>query len=76
MQTNAEKHQEDLLMASETALNSTYMDHGLDSVEDDEEGILLYQQLTKLWRMADMYAHRRLSNSPAVLAKIPVEERA
>ena len=42
MQTHAQKHQEDLLMASETALNSTYMDDSLDSVEDDKEGILLH----------------------------------
>ena len=75
-QTHAQKHQEDLPMASETALNSTYMDDSLDSVEDDKDGILLYQQLTKLWRMADMYAHKWLLNSSAVLAKIPVEERA
>ena len=74
-QTHAQKHQEDLPMASETALNSTYMDDRLDSVEDDKEGILLYQQLTKLWRMTDN-AHNLLSNSPVVLAKIPVEERA
>ena len=42
-------------MTSETALNLTYIDGNLDSVEDDKEGILLYQQLTKFWRMADMY---------------------
>ena len=63
-------------MASEITLNSTYIDDSLDSVEDDDEGILLYQQLTKLWRMADMYVHKWLSNCPAILAKIAVEETA
>ena len=47
-QTHAQKHQEDLPTASETALNSTYMDDSLDSVQEDKEGILLYQQLTKI----------------------------
>ena len=72
-QTHAQKHQE---VASETALNSTYVDDSLDSVEDVKEELLLYQQLAKLWRMADMYAHKWLLHSPAVLAKIAVEEMA
>ena len=63
-------------MTSETALNSTYIIDSHDSVEDDKEGVLLYQQLTKLWRMADMCARKWLSNFSAVLAKIPVEEMA
>ena len=44
-------------MASETILKSTYMDDSLDSVQDDIQGIHLYEQLSKLWGEAGMRTH-------------------
>ena len=54
-------------MASETILKSTYMDDSMDSVQNDMQGIQLYQQLSKLWEEAGMRTHKWLSNSEVVL---------
>ena len=75
-QENARRHQETYPMAAETVLKSTYMDDSIDSVETDEEGIELYQQLRYLWNLAGMQARKWISNSPAVIASTPKEERA
>ncbi len=75
-QENARRHQETYPMAAETVLKSTYMDDSIDSVETDEEGIELYQQLRDLWNLAGMQARKWISNSPAVNAATPEEERA
>jgi hypothetical protein len=63
-------------MAAETVLKSTYMDDSIDSVETDEKGVELYQQLRDLWNLAGMQARKRISNSPAINASTPKEERA
>ena len=63
-------------MASKAVLKSTYMDDTMDSKEDDDEAIMLYQQLKGLWNAAGMHARKWLSNSPAVLEKIPEDDRA
>ena len=63
-------------MASETALKSIYMDDSMDSVQDEEKGVKLYHQLAALWNKAGMRARKWLSNSPEVLSAIPVEDRA
>ena len=58
-------------MASETILKSTYMDDSMDSVQNDMQGIQLYQQLSKLWEEAGMCTHKWLSNSEVVLKSDP-----
>ena len=75
-QGNARRHQETYPMAAETVLKSTYMDDSIDSVETDEKGVELYQQLRDLWNLAGMQARKRISNSPAINASTPKEERA
>ena len=62
-------------MASETTLKSTYMDDSMDSVQNDTQGIQLYQQLSKLWEEAGMRTHKWLSNSEVVLNQIPPSDR-
>lgn len=75
-QKHAEKLQNSHPRAAETVLYSTYMDDSMDSVISDNEGILLYEQLSDLWSKAGMYARKWLSNSEAVLECIPKEDRA
>lgn len=50
------------LLAAETVLKSTYMDHSLDSVENEEQGVELYHQLKALWEKAGMQTRRWVSN--------------
>ena len=52
------------------------MDDGKDSVLDNSQGIELFKQLDELWSRAGMHARKWLSNSPQVLEKIPIEDRA
>ncbi|XP_064650007.1 uncharacterized protein LOC135501694 [Lineus longissimus] len=75
-QEHARKYKSQYPLASETVLKSTYMDDSMDSVQDDKSGIELYKQLNKLWGIAGMDARKYLSNSPKVLAEIPMEDRA
>ena len=75
-QTHAEQHKDELPLAAETVSKSTYMDDSMDSVLDDSQGIELYKQLDELWSRARMHARKWLSNSPQVLKKIPIEDRA
>ena len=47
-------------MASETTLKSTYMDDSMDSVQNDTQGLQLYQQLSTMggsW-MLPLNAHQ------------------
>ena len=48
----------------------------MDSVENKEQYIRLYEELTQLWGKAGMFAHKWLSNSKEVLEQIPVSNRA
>ena len=75
-QTHAEQHKNKLPLAAETVSKSTYMDDSMDSVLDDSQGIELYKQLDELWSRAGMHARKWLSNSPQVLEKIPIKDRA
>ncbi|XP_071095649.1 uncharacterized protein [Haliotis cracherodii] len=75
-QEHAKAHLVDLPMAAETVIKSTYMDDSMDSVENVDEGIELYNQLTQLWSSASMHARKWLSNSLNVLDNIPEEDRA
>ena len=51
------------------------MDDSIVSVLTDEQGIDLYQQLSRIWEKVGMHTHKWLSNSPVVLNKIPPEDR-
>ena len=62
--------------ASETILKSTYMDDSLDSVLNEIEGINLYKELSELWKTAGMHTHKWLSNSLAVMDKIPIQDKS
>ena len=75
-QENARRYQHLYPLAAETVLESTYMDDSIDSVEDDKDGVQLYHELKELWAKAKMEARKWVSNSPQVLAEIPVEDRA
>ena len=55
-QVNSKTHKDELLMAAETVLKSTYMDDSMDSVADDNQALELYSQLDKLWSRAGMRA--------------------
>ena len=68
-QENARRHQEEFPKAAETVLKSTYMDDSIDSVETDEEGIELYQQLEALWKLAGMQARKWISKFPEVVSQ-------
>ena len=48
----------DILWLLKPFYKSTYMDDSLDSVQDDLQGIQLYQQLSKLWGEAGMRTHK------------------
>ena len=47
------------------------MDDSMDSVPDQDTGIELYKQLSKLWAMAGMYARKWFSSVPELLEFIP-----
>ena len=63
-------------MAAETVQESINMDDSMDSVSTDDQAIELYRQLSELYEKANMYPHKWLSNSVAVLEKIPQDKRA
>ena len=71
-QHHARLHEKFYPRAAETI---SYMDDNMDSVMNDDDGIELYEQLSELWEKAEMFTHKWLSNSPAVLNKIPVKDR-
>ena len=56
-QTHAEKHKDELPLASEAVSKSTYMDDSMDSVMDSQ-GIKSYKQLDELWSKAAMHARK------------------
>ena len=75
-QQHAKKHQEEYPMAAEAILSATYMDDTMTSVEDDREGVQMYQELTSLWQSAGMHPRKWLSSSIDVLRVIPQQDRA
>ena len=75
-QEHARRHVIEAPMAAETVLKSTYMDDSMDSVDDDEQGTKLFEELSWLWGKAGMHARKWLSNSETVLQNIPIEDRA
>ncbi|XP_067667338.1 uncharacterized protein [Haliotis asinina] len=75
-QEHARRFQDTLPKAAETVFKSTYMDDNIDSVRNELEAIELYEQLSELWGNAGMCARKWLSNSPEVLQRVPIENRA
>ena len=75
LQHHANKHQCDYDRAAETILNATYIDDSMDSVQDEEQGIRLYRQLSYLLSKAGMHARKWLSNSPTVLSEVPIQDQ-
>ena len=75
LQHHARKHQSDYDRAAETILKATYMDDSMDSVQDEEQSIRLYRQLSCLLSKAGMHARKWLSNSPTVLSEVPIQHR-
>ena len=63
-------------LATDTELNSTYMEDTMGSVADENRGIKLYKELSALWGKAGMHERKWLSNSANVLEKIPAKDRA
>ena len=57
-QENARCRQTEYPLASETVLQSTYVDDSLDSVQEDETGVELYHQLSALWAKVGMHAQK------------------
>ena len=75
IQEHARKHQNQFPAATETVLESTYMDDSMDSTVDEQNAIDLYHQLSQLWKKAGMHARKWLSNSTHVLKEVPQEDR-
>jgi len=75
-QEHAKQSADEFPMAAQTVLESTYMDDCMDSVVDDYRGLELYCQLSELWKRCGMHTRKWLSNSEAVMAQIPFEDRA
>ena len=50
--------------------------HNYKDIENENDGISLYKQLSELWEKAGMHAHKWMSNSKAILQEIPFEDRA
>ena len=64
---NAEKHQAEYQLAAETVVESTYMDYTMDSTENEDNTIYLYDELKKICKLSSMRPHKWLSNSRKVL---------
>ena len=75
-QQHAKKYQEVYPMAAEVILSATYMDDTMTSVEDDREGVQMYQELTSLWQSGGIHTRKWLSSSIDVLRIIPQHDRA
>ncbi|KAJ8043751.1 hypothetical protein HOLleu_10991 [Holothuria leucospilota] len=75
-QQSAQKYKDELPLAAETVLKSTYMDDSLDSVIDEQVGLELYNQLITLWGQAGMKPMKWVFNSKAFLEAVPKEQRA
>lgn len=67
---------EELPLAGDTVINSTYMDDSIDSVIDTKTGVELVDQLRTLWQRAGMFPRKWLSNDPEVMRHVPVQDCA
>ena len=48
----------------------------MDSTEDDDQAVKLYEELTEQWHRAGMHARKWISNSTKLLQLVPQEDRA
>ena len=67
---NCKLHGEDMAEATESILNSCYMDDVGDSREKQEQAVKLVEQLVTLFEKCGMPVRKFLTNSPEVLKKI------
>lgn len=72
---HARKHQRDYGRAAKAILKAMYMYDSIDAVLDEKQAICLYRQLSCLLTKAGMHARKCLSNSPTVLAEVPIQDR-
>ena len=50
------------------------MNDWMESIEDENCGIMLYQELSTLWEKVNLHARKWLSNSAKVLEKVSAED--
>ena len=62
-------------LASNTALNSTYINNGMESIAAKNCGIKLCQELSPLWGKNNMHVRKWISNSLNFLEKISAKIR-
>ena len=72
---NARRFQDRYPLAAETVLKSTYMDDGIDSVEDKPTAETLQKEQQELWKNVGMEARIWVSNSKQVMEAIPEEHK-
>ena len=75
MRHNAEKHRAWHPLATETVLESAYMDDPIDSTETEDDAIYLHEESKKLWKLCGMKPYKWLPNSRKVLGRMQIEER-
>ncbi|XP_071950851.1 uncharacterized protein [Antedon mediterranea] len=75
-QEQARKNSKEYLLGARAVLDSTYMDDTMASVKNEQEAVELYREIKELWGSAGMSARKWVSNSKAVLEKIPEVDRA
>lgn len=63
LQHHAKKFIDEFPLAAETILKSTYMDDSMDSVLDEEGGLELHRQLSRLLIKAGMHVPMLLSTA-------------
>ena len=61
-------------LAAETIIKSTYMEDSMDSVLDEEGGLELHRQLSRLLSKAGMHARKWLISCAGVLREIPTKD--
>ena len=62
-------------LAANAVEESTYMDDSMTSASTEDEAKEIVAQLKALWSAAGMHPRKWLSNRPAVLEKVPQEDR-
>ena len=75
-QKNAKENKKQFRVASETILQSKYMDSSMANMANDDEAVKLVQQLKELWKKTGMHLRMWLSNSKKVLVETDMKDRA
>lgn len=74
LQYHAKKHRREFPVATETLPKSTYMTIPW-TVQNEEQGISLYNHLSSVLTKVGIHARKWLSNSSKVLSEIPLQDR-